>query len=61
MLQTQKFGIRVTKTVEEAIAIDKESGTNHWKEEINLKAKSVDGAFQELEEGKDVPAGYQFV
>jgi hypothetical protein len=51
----------VPKTVDEAIAIDKETGTRNWQEAINLEAKNVDVAFQELEEGKDVPVGYQFV
>jgi hypothetical protein len=61
MFRTHKFGIRVRKTVDEAIAIYKESGTKHWQDSINLEAKNVDVVFQELEEGEDVPVGYQFV
>jgi hypothetical protein len=61
LLQTHKFGIRVPTTVDEAIAIDKETGTKYWQEAINLEAKNVDVAFQELEEGENVPVGYQFV
>ena len=61
MLRTHKFGIRVPKTVEEALMLDKESGTKHWFDAMSLEAKNVDVAFQELEEGEKVPVGYQFV
>jgi uncharacterized membrane protein len=61
MLRTHKFGIRVPKTVDEAVTIDKETGTKYWQEAFNLEAKNVDVAFQELEDGENVPVGYQFV
>jgi hypothetical protein len=51
----------VPKTVAEALELDKNSGTIHWQEAINLGAKNVDVAFQELEDGEQVPFGYQFV
>ena len=61
MSRTHKFGIRVPKTVEEALRLDKESGTTHWFDAIALEAKNVDVAFEELEDGEEVPIGYQFV
>ena len=61
MLRTHKFGIRVPKTVEEALQLDKESGTTHWTDAIALEAKNVNVAFEDLEEGDEVPIGYQFV
>jgi hypothetical protein len=32
LLRTHKFGICVAKTVDEALQIDRESGTTHWKD-----------------------------
>ena len=61
MLRTHKFGIRVPTTVEEALRLDKESGTAHWADAIALEAKNVDMAFEELEDGEEVPIGYQYV
>jgi hypothetical protein len=61
MLRTHTFGIHVPKTVEEALQIDRESGTTHSEDAIMLEAKNVDVAFQELDEGEAVPVGYQFV
>jgi Reverse transcriptase (RNA-dependent DNA polymerase) len=61
MLRTHKFGIRIPKTVEEALQLDKENGNTFWRDAIALEAKNVDVAFQELEEGEAVPVGYQFV
>jgi hypothetical protein len=61
MLRTHKFGFRMPKTVDEAIPIDRKSGTKHWEDATNLEAKNVDVAFQELEEDGDVPVWYQFV
>ena len=58
MSRTHKFGIRVPKTVEEALRLDKESGTTHWFDAIALEAKNVDVAFDELEDGEEVPIGY---
>jgi hypothetical protein len=59
--RTHKFRIVVPKTVAEALDLDKNSGTTHWQEAINLEAKNVNVAFQELEDGEQVPVGYQFV
>ena len=61
MSRTHKFGISVPKIVEEALRLDKESGTTHWFDAIALEAKNVDVAFEELEDGEEVPIGYQFV
>jgi hypothetical protein len=55
--RTYKFGIVVPKTVAEALDLDKSSGTTHWQEAINLEAKNVDVAFQEIEDGEKVPVG----
>ena len=59
--RTHKFGVRIPKSVKEAYEIDKETGTTFWGDAIQLEAKNVDVAFHELEEGEQVPVGYQFV
>jgi hypothetical protein len=51
----------VPKTVAEALDLDKKSGTIHWQEAIHLETKNVDVAFQEMEDGEQVPVGYPFV
>jgi hypothetical protein len=61
LARTHKFGIVVPKTVAEALDLDKSSGTSYWQEEIYLEAKKLNVAFQELEDGEQVPVGYQFV
>ena len=39
--QTHKYGIRVPKSVDDAIRIDKESGTDFWERAINKEMKKV--------------------
>jgi hypothetical protein len=59
--RTHKLQILLPKTVAEALDLDKNSGTTHWQEAINLQAKSVDVVFQDMEEDEHAPVGYQFV
>ena len=42
-----KFGIRVPKTLAEALQIDKETGTGFWKILIEKEVLNVQGGFQE--------------
>ena len=57
--RTHKYGIRVPKTVKEAIEIDKENGNTLWQDAIKKEMKSVKIAFQILDDGEVVPVGYQ--
>jgi hypothetical protein len=57
--RTHKFGIRVPKTVKEALEIDAETGTNLWKLAIEKEMKNVMPAFKFLEDDERVPIGYQ--
>jgi hypothetical protein len=59
--RTHKYGIRVPKSVEEAFAIDKDNGDNRWAESIQKEMNNVRVAFNILEEGKEVPPGYQYM
>ena len=60
--RTHKFGIRVPKTVREALEIDRQEKNNLWHEAIMKEMKNVRVAF-EIFEGKeeDIPKGYQHV
>ena len=47
---THKFGIRLPKTVEEAIRIDTETGTDYWKKAIQKERDKVRVAWKPLED-----------
>ena len=46
---THKFGIRVPKTVEEALAIDEETGTDFWRKALNKEMTKVKIAWKPVE------------
>ena len=62
---THKFGVRLPKTVEEALAIDKETGTDFWQKALEKEMARVRVAFQKwdggttLEDAKKLLKGYQ--
>ena len=55
---TQKYGIQLPKTVEEALAIDRETGTDFWAKAIAKEMGAVAKAFQILDSDALDPAGY---
>ena len=46
---THKFGIRVPKSVEEALAIDEETGTDFWRKALNKEMTKVKIAWKAVE------------
>ena len=56
---THKFGIRVPKTVLEAIEIDRENGNTMWQDAIQKEMNAVRIAFKVLEADEEIPPGYQ--
>ena len=58
---SMKFGVTVPSTVEEALKLDKETGTSHWKIAIEKELKNVRVAFQLLEDGEKVPVGSKLI
>ena len=61
-MKTHKFGIKVPKSVEQAVQFDKENGNTLWWDEIFQEMKNVRIAFEIFEgEVKDIPIGYQKV
>jgi hypothetical protein len=59
-LKTHKFGIRIPKSVEEAIELDKENGDTLWWDSIVMEMKNVRPAFVRPTSGK-APPGYKFI
>ncbi len=59
MKRTHKFGILMPKTVQEALEIDRESGTDLWKRAIEKEMKNVAVAFKFLTSDETIPIGYQ--
>ncbi|MGH7954979.1 MAG: hypothetical protein ACREOZ_03375 [Gloeomargaritales cyanobacterium] len=57
--RTHKFGIQVPRNVEEALLIDKDTGTDFWYNAIQKEMKNVMPAFQFVEKGSKVPIGYK--
>jgi hypothetical protein len=56
--RTHKYGIRIPKSVREAIAIDRENGNTLWWDAICEEMKNVRVAFEECE-GNMVPIGFK--
>ena len=56
--RTHKYGIRLPKTIEEALAIDKETGMDLWRKAIEKEMKNVMPAFRILDDDDKIPIGY---
>ena len=56
--RTHKFGIKMPKTVERALEIDKETGTTFWRDAIAKEMRTVMPAFKFCGEGASQPVGY---
>jgi hypothetical protein len=57
--RTHKFGIEVSKTVKEALALDRKNGNTLWVDAIAKEMKEVRIAFNILPDGHSAPIGYQ--
>ena len=58
--RTHKYGIRIPKTVQEALAIDKENGNTLWWDAICKEMRNVRPAFEKWEKKEgDLPPAYQ--
>lgn len=57
--RTHKFGIRVPKTWDEAVEIDKENGNTLWQEAVRKEMSNVQIAFKILDNGEVVPPSFQ--
>ena len=59
--RSQKFGIELPKTVEEAYALDAKNGNILWADAISKEMENIRVAFEVLPDGKSAPIGHQFV
>ena len=58
--RTHKFGIRVPKSVEQALRFDQENGGTLWWDAIQKEMKNVRIAFEPWDKSKEeIPPGYQ--
>jgi len=60
-VRLEKFGVKIPRSVKEALEFDKLSGTRYWKEAIDLELQNIAVAFKFLEKDAPVPVGYQFI
>ena len=58
---THKFGIKVPKTVEEALTLDKENGNDLWWKAIQKEMSAVKVAFNIIDEHERPPIGSQYM
>jgi hypothetical protein len=52
-----RIGIELPKTVKEALEIDRRTGTNYWREALDLEMKNVRVALDVLEDKDETPQG----
>ncbi len=57
--RTHKFGIEISKTVKEALALDRKNGNTLWVVAIAKEMREVRIAFNILPDGSSAPIGYQ--
>jgi hypothetical protein len=58
--RTHQFGIRIPKSVKEALAIDRENGDDFWWEAIRKEMRNVRPACEKWEKRKtELPSGFQ--
>jgi hypothetical protein len=57
--RTHKYGIRLPKSVQEALQLDEENGNSLWHDAIQKELKNVQIAFKFLGENEPTPVGYK--
>ena len=58
---TQNFGIKVPKTVEEALTLDKKNGNDLWWKALQKEMSAVKVAFEILDDDERPPIGFQYM
>ena len=59
--RTHKYGIKIPKSVKEALKIDEENGNTLWQEAIALEMKNVKVAFKLCEGDPKQLVGYKYI
>ena len=55
---THKYGIEIPTSVEHAFELGRKNGNHLWKDALEIEMYNIGVAFEILEDGKTVPAGY---
>jgi hypothetical protein len=58
--RTHKYGILLPKSIEEALRIDRETGTDFWRKAIEKEMKAIECAFEFKDDDK-MPVGHQHI
>jgi hypothetical protein len=58
--RTHKYGILLSKSVEKALWIDQETGTDFWQKAIEKEMKAIECAFQ-FKDDDQMPVGHQHI
>ena len=53
-----KYGVKIPKTIKEALTSDAENGNTLWRDSIDLEMNTILPAFDILPHGEKVPSGY---
>ena len=56
--RTHKYGVRIPRSIKEAIEIDKENGNTMWMDAVRLEMKNVRVAFEEYDGDPNALVGY---
>ncbi len=56
--KTDKYGLLLLKLVDDALVIDRRSGSPLWADVIAKEMKNVRVAFDTLEDGRNIPHGF---
>ena len=59
--KSQKYGIELPKTVERALEIDRETGTDFWAKALQLEMSKIFPAVKVLDEGMPQPVGHKVI
>jgi len=59
--RTHKYGIRLPKSVQEALKIDEENGNTLWNDAMQKELKNVKVAFKFLADDEPIPIGYKLI
>ena len=59
--RSHKYGIRVPRSVKDALSLDEENGNSFWIESIRKEMKNNKVAFDILDRGKKAPVGHKRV
>ena len=58
---SHKYGVKMPKSIQEAVQLDEQNGNNLWRSAIEKEMKNNKVAFNILEEGENPPIGFTYI